>query len=63
MAAITTTDLARQIRRRSLQMIYEAGSGHPGGCLSCADILAVLYGSVLRPQPYVWGNDRDIFII
>ncbi|SLN38245.1 transketolase [Oceanibacterium hippocampi] len=36
--------LARSIRRRSLDAIYHAGSGHPGGSLSAADILACLYG-------------------
>ena len=33
-------------------MITEAGSGHPGGSLSCTDILAALYfGGVLRLRP------------
>lgn len=34
---------ARYIRALSVASIYHAGSGHPGGSLSCADILAVLY--------------------
>jgi transketolase len=34
---------ARQIRKYSLSMITEAGSGHPGGSLSAADIIATLY--------------------
>jgi transketolase len=38
---------AIQVRRIALAGIYHAGSGHPGGSLSCADILTVLYGSEL----------------
>jgi transketolase len=38
---------AREIRRLAVAAIYHATSGHPGGSLSCADILAVLYGAEL----------------
>ncbi|WP_341327683.1 transketolase [Methylotuvimicrobium sp. KM2] len=34
---------ANQIRRDALFSIYHAGSGHPGGALSCADLLAYLF--------------------
>ena len=40
--------IACEIRRLTIAAIYHAGSGHPGGSLSCADILAVLYGTVLN---------------
>ncbi len=39
---------ACEIRRVALAAIYHAGSGHPGGSLSCADLLATLYGSELK---------------
>jgi len=39
------------IRRRSLRMVRQARLGHPGGDLSSADILAVLYFGVLRLDP------------
>lgn len=42
---------ANWIRRRSLQMVYEARQGHPGGDMSSADILASLYFNVMRYQP------------
>ncbi len=54
---------ARTIRRDSLIMTTEAGSGHPGGSLSCADLLSVLYFHHLRYDPAnpAWeGRDRFI---
>ncbi len=35
-------ETARQVRGDVLRMIYLAGGGYPGGCLSCADILVTL---------------------
>ena len=61
------TELERQandMRADIVRMIAEAGSGHPGGSLSCADILAALYfGGVLEhdPENPEWeGRDRFI---
>lgn len=31
---------AKELRKTALTMIYEAQSGHPGGALSAADIVA-----------------------
>ncbi len=42
---------AREIRRLIVEMISQAGSGHPGGSLSSADILTCLYFSVMRHNP------------
>lgn len=55
---------ARRLRRDVVQMIGKAGSGHPGGSLSSADIIAVLYWRVLRHDPAnpTWP-DRDRFIL
>jgi transketolase len=39
--------ISRQLRVLSLRMIAKAGSGHPGGSLSCADIVTALYFGVL----------------
>jgi len=55
---------ANLIRRRSLQMVHQARLGHPGGDLSSADILAVLYFGVLRLDPKnPTAPDRDRFIM
>ena len=56
--------IAKRVRRHIITMTTAAGSGHPGGSLSCADILAALYGRILRHDP---GNptwpDRDRFVL
>jgi transketolase len=55
---------ARQLRINSLRMIHAAHSGHPGGSLSAADIVAALYFRVLRIDPQNPGwEERDRFIM
>jgi len=44
-------EAAYQIRRLSIEMITYARWGHPGGSLSMADILAVLYFQVMDTDP------------
>jgi transketolase len=46
---------AKFVRRHVVASIYHAGSGHPGGSLSCADILAALFGAELN----VWPESQD----
>lgn len=58
--------LAYSIRMDVLEMTYRAGvnGGHLGGGLSCADILAVLYGNVLNVCPQnPMDADRDRFLL
>lgn len=52
-----------QIKALALKAIYAAGSGHPGGSLSVAEILDVLYFEIMSPQPYRWTDGRDICIL
>ena len=55
---------ASRCRRRIVEMVYKAQSGHPGGSLSCIDILVGLYRSVMRFDPDNPGwEDRDRFIM
>ncbi len=55
---------ARALRRDVVTMIGTAESGHPGGSLSAADIMAVLYFSVLRHRPDdPWWTERDRFVL
>lgn len=39
---------ALNIRKNVIEMIYAASSGHPGGALSCTDILTALYFSEMK---------------
>jgi transketolase len=57
--------VARDLRRKILNVIFHAGSGHPGGSLSATDILTALYfGGILRYDPKN-PNDpkRDRFVL
>ena len=57
------TTMATQLRRDVVNTIYFAGDGHPGPCLSIADILAALYFDILKldPENPKWtGRDRFI---
>lgn len=42
---------AKKIRRLIIQMIAKAGSGHPGGSLSSADLITALFFSTLKHDP------------
>lgn len=55
---------AKVIRRHIIEMTGRCGSGHPGGSLSAADILTVLYFHKLRHDPKnpKW-EDRDRFVL
>jgi transketolase len=57
-------NLAKDIRLQVLSMVHKAKASHIGSCFSIADIIAVLYGSVLnvRPVEPEW-IDRDRFIL
>lgn len=56
--------LARQLRIDSLKMIYKRQAGHPGGSLSAAEIISVLFFHRLRLDPTNPGwEDRDRFLL
>lgn len=57
-------EMAKKLRRHVITMIATAGSGHPGGSLSAADIITALYFKVMRynPEDPHW-SDRDRFIL
>ena len=56
--------IALRLRRDIVQMIYTAGSGHPGGSLSSVEILTTLYFRILRHNPMEpYWPDRDRFIL
>lgn len=56
--------IARAIRRDIVRMTHAAGSGHPGGSLSCTDFVTALYFSRLKhdpKNPALPDRDRVIF--
>ena len=57
-------EIARHLRVDSLRLIHRRGAGHPGGALSAAEIMAVLYFHHLRVDPSNpnW-EERDRFIL
>jgi transketolase len=57
-------EMARTLRRHVVSMTATAGSGHPGGSLSAADIITTLYFKVMRHNPNnpQWAH-RDRFIL
>ena len=56
--------VANEIRMHTIEMLFKAGSGHPGGSLSIADILAVLYVDKMKFDPKNPNlDDRDRFVL
>ncbi len=64
---LSTTDLnkmAHQIRLDVLESVYAAGSGHPGGSFSMAEIISVLYFNILNVDPLnPLMEERDRFVL
>ena len=64
---MTTTELSKvclQVRRDIINMTANAGSGHPGGSLSCVELMTSVFFNHMRVDP---GNpkweDRDRFVL
>lgn len=55
---------ANELRKGIIKMLHEAKSGHPGGSLSCIDILVALYYEVMKVNPKNpnW-EERDRFVM
>lgn len=64
MSSDTLSTISREMRINILKSIAAAGSGHPGGSLSCIDILCALYfGDVLHhdvTNPHNPARDRFV---
>jgi len=56
--------MAQKLRRISILATSEAGSGHPTTCMSCAEIMSVLYFSELRFDPAdPTARNTDAFVL
>jgi transketolase len=51
--------LCREIRTDIIRMIGRVKSGHPGGSLSCTEILATLYFREMQADPAISPEQRD----
>ena len=60
-------NVSKKLRRHILMMIHNAKSGHPGGSLSCIDILNVLFTKCMNHYPECSANsdykNRDRFVL
>src|ERR1043166_6909046 len=57
-------DKATQLRIDSVRSTTEAGSGHPTSCASAAEVMSVLFYSVMRYDPHDPRNpDNDVFVL
>lgn len=56
--------IATEVRKDIVEEVYQAKSGHPGGALSCTDILTALYFNIMNvnPKDPNW-EDRDRLIL
>ena len=61
---LTTPQFAAAIRAHMVQMVHRVNASHVGGGMSMADLLAVLYGEILKVDPAApqWA-ERDRFIL
>ena len=61
---IKLKEMAKKIRRGIIEEVYSNQSGHPGGSLSIADILAVLYFKEMKikPENPQW-EERDRLVL
>ncbi|MDP6559558.1 MAG: transketolase [Candidatus Binatia bacterium] len=56
--------IAKELRVDIIRMLVKAGSGHPGGSLSCIDLVTTLFFHKMRHRPKEpdW-SDRDRFVL
>jgi transketolase len=56
--------MAQKLRRHSLESTTAAASGHPTTCMSCAEIVSVLFFDEMRFDPKdPSGRDQDVFVL
>ncbi len=60
-------ELSKRVRCNIVKMVSGSKSGHPGGSLSCADIISTLYSACMKHYPewdkHPQWNNRDRFVL
>jgi transketolase len=60
----TLFKMAQKLRRDSIESTTAAGSGHPTTCMSCADLVSVLFFDEMHWDPAdPSGKDADVFVL
>jgi len=62
----TLTEIASQIGRDVVRMVYKANSGHPGSSLGCAHFLTALHFQIMKFHPKSFDINRyeeDLFFL
>jgi len=57
------TEKCRETRKDIIEMVYASGSGHPGGSLSCVELIVSLYHSIMNLELDDNGDRIDRFIL
>ena len=52
--------ISLQVRRDIIEMIYKAGSGHPGGSLSAVEILVSLYFEIMGDNDHFFLSNGHV---
>ena len=63
MEILELESIAKSVRRDIIDMIHEAKSGHPGGSLSCTDILVTLFHEKMNLNLDDKGQRIDKFVL
>ena len=53
----------KETRKDIIEMIYASGSGHPGGSLSCVELLVSLYHNIMNLNLDETGKRIDKFVL
>ena len=64
MGISTLEKIAKELRKSILNVIFNAGSGHPGGSLSATDILTAIYfGDILLYDSSIHSDVKSVWFI
>jgi len=53
-------EIALKVRRHIIEMIYKAGSGHPGGSLSATEVLVALYFGAMEDGDHFFLSNGHV---
>lgn len=64
MNIVELQNVSKEVKKNIINMVYEAKSGHPGGSLSCSDIITYLYYEKMNVSvDNIKDSNRDRFVL